>query len=65
MENKNKTIHAIYDDDDVLLNAVKELRSKKYVIEELNNAKRKVENYKGELKVFKNIEKIKNKYERD
>ena len=35
MENKNKTIHAIYDDDDVLLNAVKELRSKKYVIEEV------------------------------
>ena len=35
MENKNKIIHAIYDDDDVLLNAVKELRSKKYVIEEV------------------------------
>ena len=35
MENKNKTIHAIYDDDDVLLKAVKELRLKKYVIEEV------------------------------
>lgn len=35
MENKNKIVHAIYDDDDVLLKAVKELRVKKYVIEEV------------------------------
>ena len=35
MENKNKIVHAIYDDDDVLLKAVKELRLKKYVIEEV------------------------------
>jgi hypothetical protein len=35
MENKNKVVHAIYDDDDVLLDAVRELRAKKYHIEEV------------------------------
>ena len=32
---ENKFIHAIYDDDDVLLNAVKEVRKNKYRIEEV------------------------------
>ena len=32
---ENKFIHAIYDDDDVLLSAVKEVRKNKYRIEEV------------------------------
>jgi len=35
MENKNTIVHAIYDDDDVLLDAVRELRAKRYHIEEV------------------------------
>lgn len=38
-----------------------ETEIKKYVIEELNNAKKKVSEYRGELKVFKGKDKEKRK----
>ena len=31
----NKVIHALYDDDDILINAVKDIREKKHHIEEV------------------------------
>ena len=54
-EQNEKTIQTFYEQKK------HETEIKKYVIEELTNAKKKVESYKGELKIFKNIEKTKKK----